>query len=280
MKHIHILGAGGAAGIGLSRCLRDHFHITGWDDNHWAQKLAECSIENVTEADLILPTPDSLVARYCELPNTWLPPKRVVEVCQDKAVCAKWLGDICAPVHWVRDTTGAGGAGAHLQMAQDYLPGRNLSCELVFKDGELLGYFQKHRLSYEVKCVQPFVQGIGQSAVSRCIDEKTVLDVSVLAVRRIAGDEAEGIFGVDLREDIYGAPLVTEINPGRFLTASYCFYYTVPDYNLPRLAAEAALGLPITPLGDYPEGIGIIRQIDRAPWVGRLHDGRTDHATL
>lgn len=271
--HVHILGCGGAAGIGLTRCLQGdpRWKLTGWDDNPWARKLAECELDPGTDADLILPVPDSLVRLWSGMPHTYLPPPDVVERCQEKELAAKIFGCHAPVTYWVRDTHGAGGAGAAKltgKMCSEYLPGRNISVELLYEHGHLRASFTKERLSYKVTSVEPNVAGVGSSAVSRCIRDKPAEDVARWAVAAI-GKMPHGIYSVDLKEDKYGLPKITEINPGRFLTASYV-YFLRANYNLPRLFVEIALGLNRTPLGEYPEGIAIVRQIDRLPWVGYL----------
>lgn len=277
---VHILGAGGVAGIGLTRCLKGDFSVTGWDDNPWARKMAECDmIELPDSAELIMPVPDSLVRLWAGRPRTYLPPSDVIERCQNKELAAKILGPHAPATYWIRDTHGAGGAGAAKltgQMCSEYLPGRNLSVELVYHEGELLAWFAKERLSYLVTSVQPNVAGIGSSAVSRCIDDSNARDVAVWAVRAIDKRPC-GIYAVDMKEDKFGQAKVTEINPGRFLTASYV-YFLRTGYNLPRLYVEAALGIDRTPLPPYPEGQAVIRQTDSIPWCGRLP--RWDHQDI
>jgi hypothetical protein len=223
-----------------------------------------------TEADLVIPVPDVLVADWAGLANTFLPDPDTVRRCQDKAKAARILGDLAPRTYWVRETTGAGGRGARTEMAAQYLPGRNMSCELVFWHGELLGHFCKERLSYLVAHREANVTGHGTSLVSTCIPPGNLVHDAHLACKRLSTDGVpHGIFGVDFREDEWGIARITEVNAGRFLTASYVYFYRA-GYNLPRLAVERALGLPETPLGPYPEGISIVRQIDHEPWVGRL----------
>lgn len=275
-RRISILGAGGNAGVLLSRCLRAdaRFEVVGWDDNPWARKLIECNVDEQargTDADLIIPTPDSLVLLYADKPGTFLPAKSVIETCQSKALTAKLLGPVlCPETYWVRETSGAGGAGARQEMASQYLPGRNISVELVYCTGVVWGHFVKERLSYSVKCIEPNVVGIGTSMVSRCIEAPEYVDLAKVAIAKLSGDGNEhGAFGVDFREDKYGRPYITEINAGRFLTASYVYYYRC-GYNLPRLLVELALGMDVTPLTDYPVGNAVIRQFDSEPYVGPL----------
>jgi len=264
MKKILILGAGGPAGVLLTRCLKD-FDVYGTDDGVWASKMIEAKTDNVIP-DLIFPLPDNLIVAYATCPQCFLPDQKEIELCQDKPKLVKVLRELAPKTIWERETKGAGGKGS--RMGSEYLPGRNISCEMIFKNGKLEAYFQKHRLSYLVKKVEPRVfRGIGSSAVAKCIDDREILDVSLKAVSRISR-KPQGIYAVDLREDEYGNPKITEINAGRFLTASYVFYYKA--YNLPKLFVELALGLKKSKLGEYPEGKGIIRQIDQEPYFGEL----------
>ena len=262
------LGFGGVAGVLLTRCLKNDFDVYGTDNGIWARKMIEAKPNAYKDPDLIIPVPDSLIRDYAGCPLCYLPPRDVVELCQDKNKLSKRLGDGLSPkTLWVRDIEGAGGSGS--QMASEYLPGRNVSCEMVFKDGAMMGYFQKERISYLVKRREPNVwRGIGSSAVSKCIDEKKILELSYRALDRIT-DKPHGVFGIDFRENEWGDFRITEINAGRFLTASYVYYYKT-GYNLPKRMVQLALGMKITPLADYPEGIGVIRQIDQLPYCGEI----------
>ena len=42
---------------------------------------------------------------------------------------------------------------------------------------------------------------------------------------------------IDFKENKKGEPKITEVNAGRFLTASYVYYY-LTDYNLPLLMVK------------------------------------------
>lgn len=259
---ILVKSAGGNAGIGMTRCLKD-FTVYGADDGQWGKKLMEVPEWQGEEVDLVIPVSSKMILKS---EGPILPPQGVLELCWDKAKCAEVLGDLAPKTYWVRDTMGSGGKGA--QMCSEFLPGRNISCELLYKDGELLGYFMKHRISYSTGGVQEMVGGIGTSMVSVCIDEPLIKDVATAAIYQVMA-KPHGVFGVDLKENEAGEPKVTEINAGRFLTASYIYFY-MTDYNLPKRMVEAALNLPLTPLGEYPVGTGIIRQLDRIPWIGKI----------
>lgn len=267
-KTVCIAGAGGVAGIGLTRCLKDSgFTISGYDGSVWGEQAMECPfVGDPYLSDLIIPVPDTLVRKYAGADNAFLPDPTVVELCQDKAKCAVVLGDLAPTLHWVRDVAGAGGAGA--QMASEFLPGRNFSVEFVFHQGEPLGCFTKERLAYDIKGKKDPLWQRGSSVVSRCVGNKEVLDVAVKAVERVNGTrKLHGVFAVDLKENEQGVPKVTEINPGRFLTASYPYFEKF--YNLPLMMVNACFGEKYR-LGEYPDGWGVIRQQDSLPkWFSR-----------
>lgn len=267
-KTIHIIGAGGPAGVGLTRCLKEHYDVIGYDSSQWGKLMMECDEASpVGEPfDLCISLSDKQV-----LSNSWdskrnfLPPTSQIELCQDKAQCAQVLGDLAPKTYWIRNTHGAGGAGA--QMASELLPGRNYSQEFVFYNGKLLAWFQKQRLSYSVKEKTSGLDNRGSSAVSICEDRDDIFDTSLDAIGRAAVETKtllHGFYGVDMVEDENGVPKVTEINAGRLLTASYSYYY-LTGYNLPLVGVKAFLGEEPPVMADYPVGYGLIRQVGQEP---------------
>jgi hypothetical protein len=267
MKKVLVRGAGGVAGMGMTRCLQDHFDVYGEDDSKWARKLmiAKPSYDCEGPFDLIIPVADSMITRPDH--PTILPELVDIRLCQDKAKCSMALGDLAPITYWVRDTHGAGGKGA--QMASEYLPGDNYSCEVAFVNGELIGHFIKHRLSYSTIKKDLPLEKRGSSMVSVCVDNPDILQRTLIAIERIGG-VPHGAYGVDFKCNEDGVPLITEINPGRFLTASYVYFYST-GYNLPLALYKAYFGESYN-LGEYPEGMGIIRCVDSKPWVGKINE--------
>jgi len=265
MKKILIKGAGGVCGKGMTRCLKDNYLLYGEDDSRWAEKLMETlpSYDCKGSYDLIIPVADSMIT----VPDhpTMLPDIREINICQDKAECAKVLRELAPKTYWVRDTKGAGGAGA--QMSSDYLPGDNYSCEVIFNEGEFLGSFIKHRLSYSTIKEDLPLEKRGSSMVSVCVDNQDILQRTLTAIDRIGGTP-HGAYGVDFKCNEEGVPLITEINPGRFLTASYVYFYST-GYNLPLKLYSSYFGEDYE-LPEPPFGTGVIRCVDSKPWVGKL----------
>lgn len=265
MKRVHIIGAGGPAGVGMARCLKEHYEVTGQDDSEWATLMMECGEpvyvdgEGISsDADVYLP--DSLVHG-----SSFSPPLSHIDLCRDKSKTAGVLADLAPKTFWVRDTQGAGGAGA--QMCQEFLPGDNYSVEFVCQDGKMLAAFQKKRLSYSVKSKTQGIENRGSSAVSVVTDDERVNITAAHALRMISAstnEEINGFYGVDLKYDGNGIPKVTEINAGRLLTASYAFF-SGTGYNLPLVGMAAHFGDPIPEMPDYPLGWGQIRQVGQEP---------------
>lgn len=267
MEKVKIIGAGGVAGIGMTRCLNEDYSVLGEERSDWAKKMMECHDCDILHCvpDMIIPVPDSAVNKYAGNENCFLPPKEEIELCQDKDRCADVLKELAPKRCWVRDTHGAGGSGA--QMSQEYCPGRNFSCEMLYNKGKLIGYFIKERLSYQVKEKDLPLDKRGSSAVSVCVNDKRILNLSKKAIKRIS-KKPHGVYALDFKENEDGVPKITEINPGRFLTASYVYFYET-NYNLPLAMVHAYFGKKYK-LGQYPEGVGVIRQTDCAPYVGKL----------
>jgi len=264
-KIIHIVGAGGTAGIGMTRCLNKTkgLKITGHDTSEYAENMAECEISEPWEADMVIPVPDAAVnSKYGDSAVSFCPDQKQVILCQNKARTAKVLGYLAPKTYWVRDVEGAGGAGA--KMASEFLPGANFSVEFVFFNGKRLARFQKERISYLLKRKEMDVTHSGSSAVSVCRSDKHVNKVAEHALRKIAEHTKtplHGFYGVDMKENENNEIKVTEINAGRLLTASYN-YYSMTGYNLPLVGVCAFLGLPEPKLPPYPEGYGVLRQTD------------------
>lgn len=272
MKTIHLIGAGGVAGIGFARCIKNAgYNVQGHDSSPWAEQMMECDgeVTPMLNCDMVVPVPDAAVLKYADCDLSYLPPRHVIELCQDKGEFAKRIGDLAPKLLWIRDTHGAGGKGA--QMASEYLPGRNISVESVFWQGRYCHSFMKERLSYRTNMVDHNVNGIGSSAVSKCIWDKEYYDVAQEAIDRVVKKRKDkhGVFGVDLRGDENGKPKVTEINAGRFMTASYAFF---TRYNLPLFFCRQFLHDDVQGSlgGEYPLGYVAIRQTGSLPKL--VHD--------
>lgn len=155
-------------------------------------------------------------------------------------------------------------------MAEEYLPGRNLAWQGVYRDGVLVGSIAWERIQYIIVHASPSgVTGTPSVAALRNDD-----DVHRLARRAVEAIDPRptGIFGVDLKEDGTDAPRVTEINVGRFFTPSYM--YARGGYNLVRAFFDVALGRPdasgLPVRAHVPDDLYWLRGIDLPPTLRRL----------
>lgn len=230
--------------------------------------------------------------------KTFLPSNKVIKICQDKYLCAKAIDDLAPRTIkiktkedvdkfavetgkqvWLRAPVGAGGkdhfkynghwhsqyamwghiATCEKLIASEYLPGDNWSVDTVWDNGTLLGTFTKKRISYSLTGTDN--ECGGSSMISECVDNPVVLATALEAIKRVG--IPNGVMSVDLKGDEDNIPKVTEINPGRFMTASLIYFY-LSDYNLAKLYVDHAFGKK-THLGEYPLGKRLYRQTNCLP---------------
>ena len=152
-------------------------------------------------------------------------------------------------------------------VAQEYLPGKNIAFQSIWKDGELITSQARERLEY----IYPQLAPSGTTntpIVAKTINRGDVNQMATDAILSI-DKKAKGIFCVDLKENKEGVPIPTEINVGRFFTTS--FFFTYAGINMPYLYVKLAYDEPIPRVPRYnalPEGLYWIRHID-APAVLR-----------
>lgn len=134
---------------------------------------------------------------------------------------------------WIRGTEGSSGLGSlkiesermltqWISMndnisefiATEYLPGRNLACKLLYFNNNLLATACGERVNYIMAKTAP--SGVtGNTSFGRLLNEPGLVKVATDALNIISkkiGVELNGIFTVDLKEDIAGIPKITEIN--------------------------------------------------------------------
>jgi carbamoyl-phosphate synthase large subunit len=209
---------------------------------------------------------------------------------RDAILDGTYRANVDYPV-WVRDISigSAGGKGALLVRSQkemnawvllnaesrifmisEFLPGRNLACQLLFVNGRLVKHGSYERLEYFLGRMIP--SGIsGNISRGRLLNDDRLLHNAVSAVLSIASETGEimnGFVAVDMREDRNGNPLITEINLRHVACTSA---FAQAGHNLAEAQLLATLGRAreIGPVAmDYPEGNLILRDIDGPPiWV-------------
>ena len=162
---------------------------------------------------------------------------------------------------WIAYWTAMRGVPATSFILSEYLPGRDFSCQAVWKAGEQVAVKTCERLSYFGGGSNPS----GTSSISQLA--KTVFAPEVVAVCtqaiRAIDARASGTFNFDLRESARGVPCVTEINAGRFASGTNIFDLT-GRINLAATFVRVALGQPVALRGAYDpaEGYYSVRDLD------------------
>lgn len=153
-------------------------------------------------------------------------------------------------------------------IAQEYLPGRNIAFQSIFKNGEIICSQARERLEYIYPYLAP--SGVtGTPIVAKTIHNEIVNKMATKAILSIDSD-ATGIFCVDMKEDRNGVICPTEINAGRFFTTSYFFSYAGKKYstplaNMPNILLKLAFNEKIPEGPKYnilPKNLYWIRHID------------------
>jgi carbamoyl-phosphate synthase large subunit len=157
----------------------------------------------------------------------------------------------------------------------EYLPGRDYACQSLWRDGELVLAKAHERLSYLPGPIHPSAVAT-LSALAKTTADRRVVDIGTAAIRAI-DKSATGVFGVDLRSDAQGLPMVTEINAGRMYATTNLLDLT-GTYNMAAIYVKLALGDPVhldTPY-DLSEDYYLVRAVDTPPAVfhaDELFDG-------
>ncbi|MCM5663430.1 ATP-grasp domain-containing protein [Galbibacter mesophilus] len=134
---------------------------------------------------------------------------------------------------WIRSASGSSGLGSLKVTSRDslktwiminpkveefiassFLPGRNLACKLLYKDGKLLRAACAERVNYIMSKVAP--SGItGNTSFGRLLNEPKLIEKSDEALRYLTqktNTKLNGFFTADFKEDKNGTPFITEIN--------------------------------------------------------------------
>jgi carbamoyl-phosphate synthase large subunit len=170
------------------------------------------------------------------------------------AQAASWMA------YW-RDMRGVPVASFTLS---EYLPGRDFGCQSLWKDGQLVLVKTYERLSYLGASSQP-AEVSSVAALAKTVFEPRVVETCAAAIRAL-DRRASGIFSTDLKENAAGVPCITEINAGRFSSATNIFDLT-GKYNMAVMYVRLARGDPPEVVGEYDvtEDHYMLRDIDALP---------------
>ena len=167
---------------------------------------------------------------------------------------------------WIAYWRDMRGAPVSAFTLSEYLPGRDLGCQSVWKDGRLVLVKTYERLSYLGSGSQPSeVSGVG--ALTKTICEPGVVETATRAIRAV-DPQASGVFSVDLKEDEGGSPRVTEINAGRFTSGTNLLDLT-GKHNMTAVYLRLARGEPVDLHEEYEgtENHYMLRDVDAVPRV-------------
>jgi hypothetical protein len=264
-----------------------------------SEALVISSMREIIPCEVFLPPEkvmkigqDKLISQK-KLKDSGVPVAKTFEVA-DKADIRSAFTKLGKPL-WVRARHGAGGrlsllcddakeAGLWIElwvkksglkmsefMVQEYLPGRNIAWDSIWKEGKLITSYSRERLEYPFKHISP--SGItGTPSVSRIIHDPRVSNVGQQAVNAI-DSHPNGVYSVDLKESSSGTPCITEVDSGKFhSTMPLWGYIAVKHLGLPQncnladLYVRLGTGEDVTDLPPrtdlLPEGYYMLRDMD------------------
>lgn len=155
----------------------------------------------------------------------------------------------------------------HFQLSQ-FLPGRNLGCFCLFKDGKLIKMAQAQRIEYIMAKVA--ICGItGNTSKGKLLNEEKIKNVALHAIDLLCRQTCEkmnGLVVVDMKEDQNGNPIITEIN---IRHVAFSSSFAMAGHNI----AEAQLLLALNRQEEisecvekqYPKDNLLLRDIDGEP---------------
>src|SRR6267143_1246512 len=160
----------------------------------------------------------------------------------------------------------------------EYLPGRDLGCQSVWKDGVQLLVKTYERLSYLTSGTQT-AEISSVPALTKTVREPEIATLCARVIRAL-DPRASGVFGVDLKQDAAGVARVTEINAGRFSSTTNLLDLT-GKHNMTAVYLQSALGERVDLRDEYDvaEYHYLLRDIDAVPRILReeeFFDGVVD----
>jgi carbamoylphosphate synthase large subunit len=150
----------------------------------------------------------------------------------------------------------------------EYLPGRDFSCQALWKDGTPILVKTLERLSYVSGGSNPS-RTSSVAHLAKTVNEPRVVDVCARAIRAI-DPAASGTFNLDVRENAGGVPCITEINAGRF-PSGFLLHDLTGKHSVAATFVSLALGEPVELRDEYDaaEGWYSVRDLDTA--IGIFH---------
>jgi carbamoyl-phosphate synthase large subunit len=160
----------------------------------------------------------------------------------------------------------------------EYLPGREILCQSIWRRGRMVLANTFERLAYFGTDNIP--SGVTSlSSLAKTVVEPDVVEVCRRAIVAVA-PSASGAFSVDVKEDVEGRPRITEINAGRFFMAMTAFD-SVLKHSIAIAYVHLAMGerVDFGQAYDSVEDHYMVRDMDSEPGMFRgdqLFDGVLD----
>lgn len=167
---------------------------------------------------------------------------------------------------WIRCWEELRGIPATSFTLSEYLPGRDLACQSLWKDGTLVLAKTYERLSYFVGGGVP--SGVSSvAALAKTVVEPGLVELCEAAIRALDG-KASGAFSVDLKENAARLPCITEINVGR-LSSGMNIFDAAGKHRMAATYVRLALGdaVLIPEAYDVAEDYYMLRDLDALPAV-------------
>lgn len=167
---------------------------------------------------------------------------------------------------WIRIWETMQGVPAHSFTLAEYLPGRQIACQSVWRRGRMVLANTFERVSYFG------VDNIPSGVTSLASLAKTVVEPDVVALCRqaigAASPRASGAFSVDVKEDADGRPHVTEINAGRLFMGMTAFD-AILKHSMALTWVRLALGQDVdfAEAYDTVDGYYMVRDLDMPPGI-------------
>jgi glutathione synthase/RimK-type ligase-like ATP-grasp enzyme len=168
---------------------------------------------------------------------------------------------------WIRYWSEMRGIAATSFILSEYLPGRDFGCQSLWENGRLVLVKTYERLSYLGTGSRPAAVS-SVAALAKSVVEPRVVETCVNAIRLLDA-RVSGVFSVDLKENSKGVPCITEINAGRFSSATNIFDL-VGKHNMAAIFVRLARGERVELAdGEYDavDNWYMLRDIDAPPRI-------------
>jgi len=170
---------------------------------------------------------------------------------------------------WVELNVSQGRSKVNDFVIQEFLPGRDLACDSLWYKGKLVTSYCRERLEYFLKHIS--LSGItGTPTIARTIVDEKISRIGVASVKAL-DPQPHGFYSTDIKEDVNGNPVVTEVDGKWHTTAplwGYAFakVFNKPELNIAyqylKLALSGQTEGELPPYDLFPADYLLVRQLD------------------